>query len=180
VRKVVEGRLGRVLFVRLAPGDDLYDAILEVAAQEKIRTGVVLDVTGAATSLRLALPSEPTEGHLPPGIVELHGLAELMGSGIIGHVEQDFVSADGRVAYRAGDPYLHLHVSATVNGVTYTGHLVEGTRVRSIVENSHFTIVLGEVEGVDLAIRVDPATSQHYPSGVPYHEIRSVGRNELR
>jgi predicted DNA-binding protein with PD1-like motif len=148
---------------------------MEIAREQGVKTGLILDITGGASQLRLSLPVSTTDEKTPPQLIELSGLAEVMGSGIIGQVEEDFVSGDGHVQYKKGDPYLHIHMSATSNGVTYTGHLVEGTLVRSVISRSHFTIAIAEVEGVDLALRVEESASEHYPSGIPYHELRAVG-----
>jgi len=170
MRILATGKLGRVVFARLAPGDDLYRAVIEIVQSEDISSGVVLDMTGAATKLRLQLPRTATTGERPATVLEVDGLTEILGSGIIGRVVDDFVSGDGEVHYHAGEPYAHIHVSACVNGETHTGHLVEGTLVRSVVPESHFTIAIAEVEGVDLALRVAPATDD-YPGGVPYHTL---------
>jgi predicted DNA-binding protein with PD1-like motif len=175
MRTTATGRLGRVVFARLAPGDDIYRSIIEIAQAEGIQAGVVLDMTGAATRLRVALPKSTTDGEKPPQILEVDGLAEIMGSGIIGRVEDDFISADGEFRYIKGEPYAHIHVSATTNGKTYTGHLVEGTLVRSVVPHSHFTIALAEVDGVDLALNVDNSATEDYPAGVPYHTLVARG-----
>jgi predicted DNA-binding protein with PD1-like motif len=174
MRKLATGRLGRVIFAHLAPGDDIYKAVLEIAQQEGIKAGVILDMTGAASQLRLSLPTGVTEAHRPPGMLEVSGLAEIMGSGIIGYASEDFVSADGHVRYQKGEPYLHLHVSATVNGQTYTGHLIEGTLVRSVIPRSHFTMAIAEVEGVELSMLVDTAATDDYPAGILYHELRET------
>jgi predicted DNA-binding protein with PD1-like motif len=168
MRTIATGRMGRVVYARLAPGDDIYKAILEIVQQEQIKTGVVLDITGAATKLRVTLPTAATDGTRPPQVLEVDGLAEIMGSGIIGQVKNDFLSGDGEVRYTKNEPYAHIHISATVNGQTYTGHLVEGTLVRSVIPQSHFTIALAEVEGVDFFLNVDNTSSEDYPSGVPY------------
>jgi predicted DNA-binding protein with PD1-like motif len=178
MRTIATGRMGRVVYARLAPGDDLYKAIIEIAQQEQIKTGLVLDITGAATNLRVSLPKDATDGTRPPKVLEVEGLAEIMGSGIIGQVKGDFLSADGEVRYTKNEPYAHIHVSATVNGQTYTGHLVEGTLVRSVIPQSHFTIALAEVEGVDFFLNVDETSSQDYPAGVPYHELKARPESE--
>lgn len=175
MRTLATGRLGRVIFAHLEPGDDIYKAVLEIAQQERIAAGVILDMTGAASQLRLSLPTGATEAHRPPGMLEMTGLAEILGSGIIGHAAEDFVSADGHVQYRKGEPYLHLHVSATINGQTFTGHLIEGTLVRSVIPQSHFTMAIAEVEGVELSMLVDTNATGDYPAGVLYHELRETG-----
>jgi predicted DNA-binding protein with PD1-like motif len=174
LRTLATGRLGRVIYAHLDPGDDIYRAILEIARDEGIRAGVILDITGGASHLRMVLPRSATSADRPPEVIEVPGLAEVMGSGIIGHVENDFVSHTGDVTYTKGDPYLHVHLSATSNGLTYTGHLTEGTLVRSVISRSHFTIVIAEVEGVELSLLVDNTCSDSYPSGVPYHELRQL------
>ncbi|UKA60416.1 PCC domain-containing protein [Arthrobacter sp. FW306-2-2C-D06B] len=175
---IVTGQMGRVIYAHLAPGEDVYEAVIEIARTENISTGLVLDITGGASQLRLTLPKSArreSEASRPPEVIEVKGLAEVMGSGIIGQVKDDFVSADGHVRYKKGDPYAHIHVSATAaDGKTYTGHLVEGTLVRSVIAESHFTIALAEVEGVDLSLLVDSTPSNDYPAGVPYHRLRSV------
>jgi predicted DNA-binding protein with PD1-like motif len=178
MRKLATGRLGRVIYAHLAPGEDVYKAVIEIARDEQISTGLVLDITGGASQLRLTLPKAPREageGNRPPEVIEVQGLAEVMGSGIIGQVQEDFTSKDGHVHYAKGDPYAHIHVSATASdGKTYTGHLVEGTLVRSVIPESHFTIALAEVEGVQLDLMVKSSASDDYPSGVPYHRLTSV------
>lgn len=171
MRQIATGRLGAVHFVRLAPGDDLYLSIIEVAREKRIRAGVILDLTGAATNLRLSVPTDSSDGSRPGKIIDIAGLTEVLGSGVIGLVENDFVSKDGEVTYRAGDPYAHIHVAATVGSHTYSGHLVEGTLVRSVMPKSHFTIAIAEVEGVDLSLHVEHNGNPDYPGGVPYHEL---------
>jgi predicted DNA-binding protein with PD1-like motif len=175
--RTVTGRMGRVIYAHLSPGEDVYEAVLAIARVEKISTGLILDITGGASQLRLTLPKaarSSEEGNRPPEVIEVKGLAEVMGSGIIGQVEDDFVSADGHVRYVKGDPYAHIHVSATAaDGNTYTGHLVEGTLVRSVIPESHFTIAVAEVEGVELSLLVESRALDDYPSGVPYHRLRA-------
>jgi predicted DNA-binding protein with PD1-like motif len=175
MRTLATGRIGRIIFAHLAPGDDVYKAVIEIAQQEGIATGLVLDITGGASRLRLTLPKGARGAGVanrPPEVIEVVGLAEVMGSGIIGQVKDDFVSADGQVRYLTGEPYAHIHVSATAaDGKTYTGHLVEGTLVRSVIPQSHFTIALAEVEGVDLSLHVDSTAQDDYPAGVPFHRL---------
>lgn len=174
MRTTTTGKLGRVIFARLEPGEDLYEAVLDIVESEGIDSGVVLDMTGAATRLRVQLPVSATAGKRPATVFEAEGLTEILGSGIIGRVEEDFVSGDGAVQYHAGKPYAHIHVSATVNGETHTGHLLKGTLVRSVIPESHFTIAIAEVEGVHLALRVNQDATGDYPAGIPYHTVSAV------
>jgi len=173
------GRLGRVVYAHLSPGDDVFTEILEIAREEKIHTGLVLDITGGVSQVRMITPPNGALAHSPPEVIEMHGLGEVMGSGIIGHAERDFVSRDGHVRHEKGSPYLHIHLTAAANGETVTGHLIEGTLVRSVIPQSHFTIALAEVEGVELSMMLDETPSQDYPSGVLYHALRSVSTTRL-
>src|SRR3954452_492939 len=171
MRTIASGRMGAVHFVRLAPGDDLYNSIIEVVKEKNIRTGVILDMTGAATNLRVSIPTSSPDGKKPGKIVNIPGLTEVLGSGIIGHIDDDFVSADGEVTYVKGEPYAHIHVAATAADQTFSGHLVEGTIVRSVIPTSHFTFAIAEVEGIDFALRVQHDANPDYPGGVPYHAL---------
>ena len=177
MRTIATGKLGRVVFAHLAPGDDLYKAVLEIAKEQSIHTGVILDMTGAASQVRLSLPTRETPANKPAQVITEVGLVEFIGSGVIGQTKVDFVNGDGEVRYNAGDPYLHLHLTATVNGKTYTGHLIEGTLVRSVIPQSHCTIAIAAVEGIELDLLLDTDCTDDYPSGVLYHDLRQVDLN---
>ena len=90
------------------------------------------------------MPVRPTAADSPPGVREWKdAIMECSGVGIIGQTLETFDGGDSGVVHRAGEPYLHIHVTITVGGGTFMGHLIEGCIVRSLTRQSHFTIALG-------------------------------------
>jgi predicted DNA-binding protein with PD1-like motif len=168
---IARGTLSKVVYAHLSPGEDLYRAILDVAEQEGIKTGLVLSITGGLAKVRLSMPMEAESVESPPGILELDGTAEASGHGLIGQTLDSWSSPRSGIENVEGQPYLHVHVTATVAGHTYCGHLIDGCIVRSMHEKSHFTIALAAVEGVQLNFRVSQETMDTYPQGIPYHEV---------
>lgn len=174
VAKIVGGSLKRVLFVHLDPDEDLYGAIAEVAKRERITTGVAVTVTGALSSTRLSTSVKAESVESPPGCIELEGTAEVNGSGYFGITDEAWSSPISQIVYKAGEPFVHVHLTACVAGNTYTGHLLEGCRVRSLHPSSHFIVVLAEVDGVRLSYHRSAEPEPGYPNGVPYYQLDKV------
>lgn len=100
---------------------------------------------------------------------------ECSGVGIIGQTLETFDgSAHSGVVHKAGEPYLHVHLTITVGGQTFMGHLIEGCTVRSLSKQSHFTIALAKVEGAQLNARLSKERTAKYPTGFPIHELLQV------
>jgi len=171
---IAHARLGRVIYAQLSPGEDLYEAIKEVVRREKIKTGLVLSITGGLSKVRMSMPVKQESVESTPGLIELSGTAEASGHGLIGQTMDSWASPSSGIFNQAGEPYVHVHLTVTVAGKTYCGHLIEGCVVRSLVEKSHFTIALAEVEGAVLNFCVNRTTTAAYPSGIPYHELIEV------
>jgi predicted DNA-binding protein with PD1-like motif len=169
------GQFGRVIFTRLEPGADPYLEIVETCKRQRIRTGVILSMTGGFDRTRLSMPYPPPG--LPedtPRIVEREGVVEVQGTGVIGHTYDDWEARNAGAHWRAGDPYVHLHVAVSwlvpegAPGNTMVGHLIEGCRVFSLHPLSHFTMVIAEVTGVELGLRLDGSS----PHG--FHTLRAI------
>lgn len=174
MKTLATGRIGRVIYAHLEPEEDLYEAILATAERENIRTGLVLDITGGLSKVRLSMPIESGPVDSAPGIIELEGLTEAMGSGVIGQTIDSWSSDKSGIANVAGQPYAHVHMSVTTAGQTHTGHLIHGCHIRSVHPISHFTMVLAEVEGVNLEFRVTEETTDNYPQGIPIHHLEQL------
>jgi predicted DNA-binding protein with PD1-like motif len=169
---VAKGKMTDVIYAQLSQDEDLHDAILEICRRENIKTGVVLNIVGGLKKARLSMPVRPTGADSPPGIREWDGaIMECSGVGIIGQTLETFDGGHSGVVHRAGEPYLHIHVTITVGGETFMGHLIEGCIVRSLTKQSHFTIVLAKVEGALLSARLSKEKPAKYPQGVPIHEL---------
>ena len=174
MKTVAVGKLGRIVYAHLEPEEDLYEAILRIAEEQNIQTGLVMDITGGLSRVRLSMPVEGGPVESAPGIIEFEGLTEAMGHGIIGRTVDSWSSEKSGIENVAGRTYAHVHISVTSAGRTHTGHLIEGCKVRSVHPISHFTIVLAEVEGVDLEFRCSEETAADYPRGIPIHRLEQL------
>lgn len=143
----VSGKLSEVIFLRLDKGQDLLQAITQAAKDHDITSGLVIDITGSVTKARLQkFPGRSQSENVRIEVVDLEGPLEVTGHGIIGMTK----GSGGVGEYKDGEPYIHVHMVMTSADETICGHLMPGTLVRSHLEVSHFTIVLGKCEGVSL------------------------------
>ena len=169
---VARARITDVIYAQLSQEEDLHDAIVDICKRENIKTGMVLNIVGGLKKARLSMPVKPTAADSPPGVREWdNAIMECSGFGIIGQTLETFDGGDSGVIHRAGEPYLHVHVTITVSGQTFMGHLIEGCIVRSLHSQSHFTIVLAKVEGAMLNCLCSKEKTERYPNGVPIHEL---------
>ena len=138
-----EGRLGRVVVLRLKPGMDLLDGLQAACERYQIHNGVILSAIGSLSCVRYcdveALPEKKC-GYGYGRVLELNDTIELTGaSGVV------CSDAEGNIN-------LHVHICLSdKNGRAYGGHLVQGTKVLMTAD-----IVLGEVEGVSMLREYDP------------------------
>lgn len=173
---VARARVTDVIYAQLSPDADLYNEIMELCRRENIKTGMVLNIVGGLRKARLSMPVRATAVDAPPGVREWEGgVMECSGVGIIGQ-SLDTYDSEGTsgIIYRAGEPNLHIHLTVTVAGETYMGHLIEGCIVRSLHKQSHFTIVLAKTEGAQLNFRVSKERTEKYPKGLPIHDLQQV------
>lgn len=137
-----QGRLGRVVVVRLKPGDDLLDGMQAACEQYGLKNGVILSGIGSLNGVHYcnveALPDKKC-GYGYGQILYLDGPIEMTGaSGVI------CTNDDGSIN-------LHVHISMSDKyGNGHGGHLVQGTKVLMTAD-----IVLGEIEGVGMLRRFD-------------------------
>ncbi|WP_210495310.1 PPC domain-containing DNA-binding protein [Microvirga antarctica] len=172
VDTIAHARVTDIIYAQLSPDGDLYNEIMEIARRENIKTGFILNIVGGLRKARLSMPVEATVTDAPPGVREFEGLMECSGVGTIGQTLETYDSeGTSGILYKAGDPNLHIHMTITVAGETYMGHLIEGCLVRSLHPKSHFTIVLAKTEGATLNFKVSRETTERYPRGIPIHEL---------
>ena len=137
-----EGRMGRVVVIRLAPGADLLGGMQSACERYGIRNGVVISAIGSLACVRFcdveALPEKKC-GYGYGRILTLDDTIELTSAGGV-------ICSDDE-----GNINLHVHISMSdKTGKAYGGHLVEGTRVLMTAD-----IVLGEIEGVSMLRKYD-------------------------
>lgn len=142
ILEMAQGRLGRVVALRLRPGTDVLLGLEEACKRAGINNGVILSAIGSLDSPRFCDPVElPTNAGYGYGeTLHLTGPIELAGaSGIICHDDE-------------GNTNLHVHMTVTDrHGNAHGGHLVEGTKVLLTVD-----VIIAEIEGVVMGRKFDP------------------------
>ncbi|MGN6763754.1 MAG: PPC domain-containing DNA-binding protein [Rhizobiaceae bacterium] len=169
---IAKARMSEIIWAQLDADGDIYDEIMEICRREKIETGVVLNIVGGLRKARLSMPVNATDFEAPPGVIELEGMMECSGVGIIGRTVETYDSENiTGIYYEADTPNLHIHLTVTQAGRTYMGHLIKGCIVRSLHPKSHFTIALARTEGALFNFRVSKEVTSKYPRGIPLHEL---------
>ena len=133
--EMAEGKLGRVIAVRLKPGTDVLLGLTEACRYYNISNGVILSAIGSLDGAKycdiIDLPTKAGAGY--GEVLHLSGPIELTGaSGIICHEAE------------TGEINLHIHMNLCDRyGNGHGGHLVEGTLVKMTVD-----VVMAEIEGI--------------------------------
>ena len=139
--EMAQGKLGRVIALRLKPGTDVLLGLQEACARNGINNGVILSAIGSLNGVQYCNPVElPTKAGYGYGeILHLTGPIELpTASGIICHDDE-------------GNPTLHVHIRLSDRpGNAHGGHLVEGTKVLLPVD-----VILAELEGLVMGRKFD-------------------------
>lgn len=132
--EMAEGKLGRVVALRLTPGTDVLLGLQEACERAGINNGVILSAIGSLDSPHFCNPVElPTKAGYGYGeTLHLTGPIELTNaSGIICHDDE-------------GNTNLHVHMAVTDrHGNAHGGHLVEGTKVLLTTD-----VIVAEIEGL--------------------------------
>ena len=139
--EMAQGKLGRVIAVRLKPGTDVLLGLQEACERNGINNGVILSAIGSLQDPHFCNPVElPTKAGYGYGeTLHLTGPIELTSaSGIICHDDE-------------GNTNLHVHMTVTDrHGNAHGGHLVEGTKVLLTVD-----VILAEIEGLVMGRKFD-------------------------
>ena len=139
--EMAQGKLGRVVALRLKPGTDVLLGLEEACKRSGINNGVILSAIGSLDSLHFCDVVEvPTKAGYGYGeVLHLTGPIELTNaSGIICHDDE-------------GNTNLHVHMTLTDrHGNAHGGHLVEGTKVLLTVD-----VIIAEIEGLVMGRKFD-------------------------
>lgn len=135
IMEVAQGKLGRVIAVRLKPGTDVLLGLTEACRRNGLNNGVILSAIGSLDGVKYCNPVELKDTKAGYGygeVLHLTGPIELTSAaGIICHDDE-------------GVTNLHVHVSLSDRyGNAHGGHLVEGTKVLLTVD-----VILAEIEGI--------------------------------
>ena len=139
--EMAQGKLGRVVALRLKPGTDVLLGLEEACKRSGINNGVILSAIGSLDSPHFCDVVElPTKAGYGYGeVLHLTGPIELTNaSGIICHDDE-------------GNTNLHVHMTLTDrHGNAHGGHLVEGTKVLLTVD-----VIIAEIEGLVMGRKFD-------------------------
>ena len=139
--EMAQGKLGRLIALRLKPGTDVLLGLQEACERNGINNGVILSAIGSLNGVQYCNPVElPTKaGYGYCEFLHLTGPIELTNaSGIICHDDE-------------GNTNLHVHISLSDrHGNAHGGHLVEGTKVLLTVD-----VILAEIEGLVMGRKFD-------------------------
>jgi predicted DNA-binding protein with PD1-like motif len=167
--------MGRIVFAQFEPDEDIYRGLVNLIEKEKLKTGIILTITGGLHKVRLSAPTKPEATSSSPGFIELEGSTEAQGNGYFGWTKETWFNDRSQIRHNAGEPFLHCHMTVSNAGKTYMGHLIDGCKVRSLHPRSHFVAVICEAEGVELSFRCSEETTEQYPHGLPYYELQPEG-----
>ena len=139
--EMAQGKLGRVVALRLKPGTDVLLGLEEACKRSGINNGVILSAIGSLDSPHFCDVVEvPTKAGYGYGeVLHLTGHIELTNaSGIICHDDE-------------GNTNLHVHMTLTDrHGNAHGGHPVEGTKVLLTVD-----VIIAEIEGLVMGRKFD-------------------------
>ena len=139
--EMAQGKLGRVVALRLKPGTDVLLGLEEACKRSGINNGVILSAIGSLDSPHFCDVVEvPTKAGYGYGeVLHLTGPIELTNaSGIICQDDE-------------GNTNLHVHMTLTDrHGNAHGGHLVEGTKVLLTVD-----VIIAEIEGLVMGRKFD-------------------------
>ena len=159
-RLVKAGKIEEVYYARLIPGEDILQAIYEICAEHDIKTGVILDGSGAGadfTYQHFPLNKAFIDPKLNVVIASMEGKCEMSIHGTIGTtvvklpegknadevIDSMYPTIPGyletvedkwhMLGSMGGDgtPYVHAHCVASNKDCTVCGHLMPGTKVGS-------------------------------------------------
>ncbi len=171
----MSGKITEIIFVRFDPHEDLRQGIMKVAKEKGIKSGIVLSITGALEKATLEHATAVGAPTIPLGIIQVQGPLEVSGHGYIGQLEgPEFGNSVFGLGddFIHGEPYLHAHITVTSATETYCGHVLDGCTVRANHPVSHFTIIMGRIEGAGIKMI---AKKGHKPGDVILgHELVKV------
>lgn len=102
---------GELIFIRLFPGEDIYQALKEACQKHRVKTAVVLSGIGQLKKFKLGYFKEKGD-YAPEEFEKPHELLSLTGS----------------ISNQGGDYNFHLHVAlGNEEKAVVGGHLIKGT-----------------------------------------------------
>jgi len=105
--KSVETKIGRVIVGKILPGEDLIDAVTEIVKKYEIKSGLI-NIIGALKQFTIGYFNLHTKQYNFKTFNE----------------DVELISCMGNVAYKEGEPMIHLHVTVGKDDFSIlAGHL---------------------------------------------------------
>lgn len=105
--KSVETKIGRVIVGKILPGEDLIDAVTEIVKKHEIKSGLI-NIIGALKQFTIGYFNLHTKQYNFKTFNE----------------DVELISCMGNVAYKDGEPMIHLHVTVGKDDFSIlAGHL---------------------------------------------------------
>jgi predicted DNA-binding protein with PD1-like motif len=105
--KSVETKIGRVIVGKILPGEDLIDAVTEIVKKHEIKSGLI-NIIGALKQFTIGYFNLHTKQYNFKTFNE----------------DVELISCMGNVAYKEGEPMIHLHVTVGKGDLSVlAGHL---------------------------------------------------------
>ncbi|MBQ9420456.1 MAG: DNA-binding protein [Lachnospiraceae bacterium] len=141
--KYAKGGFKAIWAIRMEPGEDVWDTLLQFCKDHQIGHAVIISCIGSLAGCSFFDPG-PIPGK--PGLYAY-------GDPIEYPEPIEFITMTGTIGTEDdGTISCHLHAAfADTEGNCYAGHFKEGNKVMTTVE-----IVLGEIDGVYMHRHVDP------------------------
>lgn len=186
---MLSGKLEEVIYATLEPGEDLLRGLWDICRQNDVKTGVLLDATGAMDKVRvMKISKEPRTDNHGCDYIEIPGPLEVSAHGIIGVgwvpdksvtpppslIRSRHDTGFGAAGFEGHEaPYFHVHITVTNIYETVCGHLLEGSPVCHRYPGQHyrrqpgeesvgyFTVAIAKVSGVILRATWDQSGYYH-------------------
>lgn len=180
-RQMLRGKIEEVIYARLEPGEDLLRGLWDICRLNDVKTGILLDATGAMEKVRMMkIATEHRKDNHGCEYIEVPGQLEVSAHGIIGmgwvpdksvtpppsisrSVYDTGFGASGTVGHEA--PYLHCHITVSSATQTICGHLLEGSpicyRAPGGPDVGYFTVAIAKVSGALLKATWDQSGYYH-------------------
>lgn len=141
--KAASGTFKKVHAIRIEPGEDVMECLLDYCKKNQIGHGVIVSGIGSLDGCSFFDPAEI------PGKPGLYGYGDAieLPSPIELIAMNGIICTDGKK-----QPSLHIHAAfADMHGREYGGHFKEGNRVLTTVE-----LVIAEFDGISMTRTMDP------------------------
>lgn len=137
-REYTVGTPGRIIAARLFEGDDLYEAIEEIADIENVKSAAVL-ITGGFRQADVVVGPKKEKPKIVGNFRKFAGPGEVLGVGTI------YCDSEG--------PRLHIHTAIGKGGETIVGCPRGGAKTFLILE-----VTIIEIEGIEARRKFDEST----------------------